>query len=183
MQIELLEASFDQIRPQAIAFSARFYDLLFHHHPELKPLFAETTQEAMGKKLMVSLAAIVENLRSPEILTVALQSLGARHVQVGTLEEHYPFVGQALLETFAEYLGSDWTPELATAWQDAYGVIVTIMLQGAEDPESHLEPELTFYDWIDLYGESSPRIRDAMAGLTDFHYGNRPDPDVVKDLD
>ncbi len=46
------------------------------------------------------------------------------------------------------------------------------MLAGAENPQAHLEPELTFYDWIDLYGEESPQVRDAIATLTNFHYGH-----------
>ncbi|MGB3296185.1 MAG: globin domain-containing protein [Phormidesmis sp.] len=108
-----------------------------------------------------------------------MKSLGARHFEVGTLEEHYPLVGQALLETFASYLGAAWTTEMAAAWSEAYEVIVTVMLDGAKEPQAHLEPELTFYDWIDLYGEENPRIKDAFATLTEFHYGNKPAPEAV----
>jgi|GEM_PF-1044836 len=179
MEIELLERSIDQVLADAIAFSASFYQTLFRHNPEVKVLFAHTRQPALEKKLIFSLAAIVENLRNPEVLEPALKSLGARHFQVGTLAAHYPLVGEALLETFASYLGSHWTPAVAAAWQDAYEAIATIMLAGAENPEAHLGPELTFYDWVDLYGESSPRVKAAIASLTHFHYGNTPtkDPD------
>ncbi|PZD73073.1 Bacterial hemoglobin [Acaryochloris thomasi RCC1774] len=171
MNIELLERSFEQIRPQAIAFSNHFYETLFRHNPGIKPLFANISQQAQGKKLIFSLAAIIENLRSPEVLEPALKSLGARHFEVGTLEEHYPLVGQALFETFAAYLGSDWTPATMDAWQEAYEAIATIMLEGAQNPQAHLEPELTFYDWVDLYGEGSPKVKDAIFSLTNFQYG------------
>ncbi len=171
MDVALLEKSFGQVSPHAIEFSASFYQNLFSHHPELKVLFAETSQEAQEKKLIFSLAAIIENLRNPDVLQPALKSLGARHVQVGTIRSHYPFVGQALLETFAEYLQADWTEGLAIAWSEAYNAIANTMIEGAKNPEAHLEPELTFYDWIDLYGEESPKVRDAIATLTDFHYG------------
>ena len=173
MDVALLEESFGQVSPRAIEFSASFYQNLFRHHPELEALFADTSQEAQEKKLIFSLAAIVENLRNPDILQPALKSLGARHVQVGTIRSHYPFVGKALLETFAEYLQADWTETLAIAWTQAYDAIASIMIEGAKHPEAHLEPELTFYDWIDLYGEESPQVRDAIATLTDFHYGKR----------
>ena len=170
MNIELLEMSFGQISDRAIAFSESFYEALFRHHPELKPMFAEVSLEAQEKKLIFSLAAIVENLRNPEVSRRALLSLGARHVQVGTLKEHYPLVGQALLETFEAYLGKDWTPEVASAWLEAYDAIAATMLEGAKHPEEYLEPELTFYDWIDLYGESSPKVKKTIANLTDYHY-------------
>ncbi len=175
MDVKLLEKTFGQVSPQAIAFSASFYENLFRHHPELEPLFKETTQQAQEKKLIFSLAAIIENLRNPEVLQPALQSLGARHSQVGTISTHYPMVGQALLDTFAAYLHTDWTPEAANAWIEAYEAIATTMMDGAKNPEAHLAPELTFYEWIDLYGEESPQVRDAIATLTRFHYGNRPD--------
>lgn len=171
MKIELLEETFGQIAPQAIAFSASFYDNLFRQNPDLKPLFANASREAQDKKLIFSLAAIVENLRSPEILAPALQSLGARHFQIGTLEKHYPLVGQALLDTFAAYLGAAWTAEAANAWLEAYNLIAKIMVEGTIRPEEHLTPELTFYEWIDLYGETDPMVKAAIAQLTDFKYG------------
>ena len=174
MDIALLETSFEQIKPQAIAFSASFYEALFQLSPQLKPLFANTSQQAQEKKLIFSLAAIVDNLRSPEILGPALASLGARHLEVGTLKEHYPLVGHALLNTMAEYLGDSWTPELADAWLNAYEAIANTMLDGTINPEQHLEPELTFYDWIDLYGEENSQLKTAIASLTSHHYGSTP---------
>ena len=173
MDITLLESSFEQVAPQAIAFSASFYETLFKHNPQLKPMFAEVSPEAQEKKLVFSLAAIVENLRNPDVLQPALKSLGARHFQVGTLERHYPLVGQALIETLASYLQDSWTPEVEKAWSDAYTVIAETMLLGAINPAAHLEPELTFYDWVDLYGEEDPQVKQIIQSLTDFHYRDR----------
>jgi nitric oxide dioxygenase len=42
----------------------------------------------------------------------------------------YGWVGASLLATLAEVAGDEWTPELATAWTDAYGAIAGLM-QGA----------------------------------------------------
>lgn len=170
MDIALLETSFEQIKPQAIAFSASFYDTLFHISTQLKPMFASTSKQAKEQKLIFSLAAIVDNLRNPEILGPALASLGARHLQVGTLEEHYPLVGHALLNTLADYLGDSWTPELSQHWLTAYEAIANTMLDGTQNPEQHLEPELTFYDWIDLYGEENSQLKAAIAKLTQHQY-------------
>ena len=173
MDIQLLESSFEKIAPQAVEFSASFYETLFQHYPELEPMFEEVSQESQEKKLVFSIAAIVENLRNPDVLAPALKSLGARHFQVGTLAQHYPMVGQSLLDTFAVYLGSSWTPEVANAWSDAYENIATTMLEGTKDPKKHLEPELTFYEWIDLFGEESPQVKATIKSLTDFHYRQR----------
>ena len=173
LDINLLETSFDRVRHDAVKFSATFYHKLFHYHPELKPLFAKADLVAQEKKLITSLAIIVENLRNPEELNMALKSLGAYHQQVGTIEEHYPFVGQALVETFAEYLGDKWNLDTHQAWLNAYGVITETMLEGAKNPEAYLGGELTFYEWLDLYGESSPEVRTALASTTHFQYRNQ----------
>ena len=173
LDINLLENSFDRVRHDAVNFSASFYNKLFAYHPELRPLFAKANLAAQEKKLIVSLAIIVENLRNPEELSMALKSLGAYHQQVGTIEEHYPFVGQALVETFAEYLGNKWDRDTHKAWLDAYSLITKIMLEGAKNPEAYLGGELTFYEWLDLYGESSPEVRQEIAGITHFEYRDR----------
>lgn len=173
LNIDLLENSFDRVKHDAVEFSASFYHKLFDYHPELKPLFANTDLAAQEKKLIVSLAIIVENLRNPEQLSMALKSLGAYHQQVGTMKEHYPFVGQALVETFAEYLGDLWHLDTHQAWLNAYSLITEIMLEGAKNPEAYLGGELTFYEWLDLYGESSPEVRKAIASTTHFEYRNQ----------
>lgn len=96
--------------------------------------------------------------------------MGAYHQELGTLREHYPFVGQALIETFAEYLGEAWTIETEQAWLDAYHLICEIMLEGANNPSSYLGGNLTFYEWLDLYGESSSTIREMITDTTHFKY-------------
>lgn len=173
LNIQLLEASFAKIKPNLDAFSATFYNNLFAFYPELKPLFAKADLASQEKKLITSLAIIIENLRNPQELTLALKSLGAYHHEVGTIAEHYPLVGQALIETFAGYLGSEWNPQTERAWLDAYNFIAGVMLQGAKNPSDYLGGELTFYEWLDLYGESSPNIKKAIADTTHFKYRNQ----------
>lgn len=172
-QIRLLEDSFEKIKPNCMAFSECFHRHLFEYHPEVKPMFEEVSLELQEKKLVASLALIVENLHNPEALAHALQGLGAYHVTKGTLAEHYPYVGQALLGAFEEFLGEDWTPEVADAWKQAYRAISDIMLEGADHPNDFLNGELTFYEWLDLYGESSPTLHKLVESTTHFKYGAR----------
>ena len=132
LQVALLESSFALVVPKATEFSESFYDNLFTDYPAAKPLFASTDVKEQSKKLLTSLVFVVENLKKPEALTDALKGLGARHVKYGALPEHYPLVGNTLLKTFGQYLGSDWTPEVKKAWVDAYGLITEVMLDGAD---------------------------------------------------
>lgn len=139
LNIELLEESFNRIKPNAPEFATSFYDNLFADYPQAKPLFANTNMAEQKKKLIASLVLVIQNLRKPDALTGALKGMGARHVQYGTLPEHYPLVGASILKTFESYLGPDWTPEVKQAWVDAYGAIANLMLEGADYPEAILK--------------------------------------------
>lgn len=132
LKVELLEQSFEQVKPQADAFISSFYDNLFTDYPAAQSLFANTNMAKQKKMLLGALVMVVENLRQSDVLSEKLKGLGARHVKYGTLPEHYPLVGNSLLKTFGQYLGANWTGEVKQAWVDAYGVITTLMLEGAE---------------------------------------------------
>jgi hemoglobin-like flavoprotein len=41
------------------------------------------------------------------------------------------WVGSSLLATLEEVAGEAWTPELESAWSDAYGAIAGLMRKGA----------------------------------------------------
>ncbi len=138
LQVEVLEQSFDEIKPHADEFVASFYENLFTANPEAKPLFETTDMEKQKKKLLDSLVLVVENLRMPDVLDKNLRGLGARHVKYGALPEHYPLVGSALLTTFEQYLQDKWTPEVKDAWVSAYGAISEIMLDGADYSEAEI---------------------------------------------
>lgn len=131
LKTDLLAASFDQVRDRSTEFTDYFYSTLFTDYPQVKPLFASTHMQSQSKKLFASLVLVVDNLTKPGVLEEALTGLGARHVKYGILPEHYPMVGGTLLKTFAFALQERWTPELESAWTEAYGAVTEIMLVGA----------------------------------------------------
>ncbi|MEG3841044.1 globin family protein [Microcoleus sp. herbarium14] len=139
LNVELLEQSFEQIKPRANDFVASFYENLFAAHPEVKPLFAHTNMVEQRKHLIAALVLVIQNLRKPEVLGKALKTLGAKHVGYGTIPQHYPAVGEALLTTFEQYLQQDWTIEVKQAWVDALTAITALMLNGAEEDYAPLE--------------------------------------------
>ncbi|MEM7759592.1 MAG: globin domain-containing protein [Cyanobacteria bacterium P01_A01_bin.40] len=55
------------------------------------------------------------------------------------MPEHYPLVGNALLETFEQYLGEKWTPSVKQSWVEAYNAITELMLDGANHDEEKLQ--------------------------------------------
>lgn len=139
LNVPVLEQTFSLVEPRASEFATSFYDILFANCPEARPLFAKTDMEKQKNKLIMSLVYVVSNLNYPNQLTSTLKDLGAKHFTYGAMQEHYPIVGQALLQTLETYLGFHWTLEIQQAWTDAYHEIARIMLEGAKEHQSNLE--------------------------------------------
>jgi hemoglobin-like flavoprotein len=107
-----------------------FYGRLFEIDPALRPLFKGDIKE-QGKKLMVMLASAVRGLDKLDELIPVVRTLGERHIGYGVKDEHYEVVGAALLWTLEKGLGPDFTPETKAAWTAVYGVLASVMKDGA----------------------------------------------------
>jgi hemoglobin-like flavoprotein len=132
LNVEVLETSFQVIQNSNRDFPAAFYANLLNDYPDVQPLFANTRMGEQGHHLADSLKFMVNNLRNAELLGTTLKGLGTRHVKYGVLPQHYPLVGSSLLKTMASFAGTAWTPDVKQAWVDAYGVITSVMLEGAD---------------------------------------------------
>jgi hemoglobin-like flavoprotein len=107
-----------------------FYDRLFEVAPSVKAMFpADMT--AQRRKLMATLAVVVNGLSNLESVLPAASALARRHVSYGAKPSHYPVVGGALLWTLEKGLGEAWTPETAAAWTAAYGTLSGYMIAEA----------------------------------------------------
>ena len=132
-QLELVESSFEKIKPYAHEFVVSFYQHLFQKHPKVKRLFNQTDMNKMYKKLLDSLILLVENLRDPAALRPVLKKLGAAHKGFGVIAQYYPAVCSALLATFPRYIPNDWTPDVQRAWSETFQAVTQIMLEGADE--------------------------------------------------
>lgn len=134
-QINLVQASFAEVRPIAVVAAELFYDRLFTLDPSLRPLF-KGDMAHQGRMLMSMLNAAVNGLTNLEALTPVLRQLGARHLNYGVRAEHYATVGSALLWTLEQGLGDQFTPAVREAWSAAYGLLADVMQLGASEAQS-----------------------------------------------
>jgi hemoglobin-like flavoprotein len=129
-QVKLVQESFSKVAPISEQAAVLFYDRLFEVAPAVKSMFpADLTEQR--KKLMATLAVVVNGLTNLESVLPAASALAKRHVSYGAKPEHYPVVGGALLWTLEKGLGAAWTPELAAAWTAAYGTLSGYMISEA----------------------------------------------------
>ncbi|MDA0351722.1 MAG: chemotaxis protein CheW [Chloroflexi bacterium] len=135
LNIELLEQSFELVKPRAEELVALFYEKLFEQHPAVVPLFDRTNMSAQRGKLLSALATVIASLRSPEALVPHLQEMGRRHVGYGAVPAHYEAVGTVLIETIGEIAGDLWSNELRDVWSDAITLVASVMIDAAAEVE------------------------------------------------
>jgi nitric oxide dioxygenase len=127
-QIALLRTSFDAVRPISEQAAALFYNRLFEIAPEVRPLFKGDMAE-QGRKLMATLAVVVNGISDMEKLRPAVEALGRRHADYGVEAAHFAPVGAALLWTLEQGLGEAFTPDVRAAWTEAYAALSATMLE------------------------------------------------------
>jgi nitric oxide dioxygenase len=126
-QIKVIQESFAKVAPISEEAAALFYGRLFEIAPEVEALFRSDMTE-QGRKLMATLAVVVNGLNNLESILPTVSALAKRHVNYGVKAADYEPVGAALLWALERSLGVHWTPELAAAWSAAYGLLSNFMI-------------------------------------------------------
>ncbi|MBR0795845.1 hemin receptor [Bradyrhizobium jicamae] len=129
-QVKLVQESFAKVAPISEQAAVIFYDRLFEVAPAVKAMFPADMSE-QRRKLMATLAVVVNGLSNLPSILPAASALAKRHVDYGARPEHYPVVGGALLWTLETGLGDAWTPDVAAAWTAAYGTLSGYMISEA----------------------------------------------------
>ena len=129
-QIKFVQDSFAKAAPISGKAAELFYGRLFEIAPQVRAMFPDD-MTGQRKKLMATLAIVVNGLNNLDTILPAASALAKRHVSYGAEAAHYPVVGQALLWTLEQGLGPSWTPEVAAAWTGAYATLSTFMISEA----------------------------------------------------
>jgi len=138
LNADLLESSFEALKPNAEHLVARFYEELFDRFPGVIPLFKNTQPEEQQKKLLAALQLVVNSLRKPQVLKKALLGLGERHQGYGAVLDHYGAVAETLLDVMSETAAELWTEDVARAWEDALNAVAEIMLSAYQSEGANM---------------------------------------------
>ena len=128
---QLVIESWKTLAPNRDQVGTIFYRRLFEIDPTLRHLFKDTILHEQIRKLTSMIDLIVQWLDAPERLVPVLKQLGARHNTYGVHDEHYAKFGTALIGTLEEALGDAFTPNVRSAWTEAYLLISSLMRRGA----------------------------------------------------
>ncbi len=134
-QVTLVQESFQKVLPIKDKAAEIFYDRLFELNPALRSIFPDDLTE-QRKKLMAALATVVSGLAQPDTILPSVQELGVRHINYGAKATDYGTVGEALIWTFEQGLGEDFTPAVRDAWIAAYTLLSNVMIEAAESSKA-----------------------------------------------
>jgi len=93
-----------------------FYSRLFAADPDIRALFP-MTMTAQRERAFAVLARLVWSLDNEPGCTDILDQLGRDHRRFGVTERHFSTFFATLRDTARHFIGSDWTPDIAAAWQ------------------------------------------------------------------
>ncbi|HLH50694.1 MAG TPA: globin family protein [Roseiarcus sp.] len=134
-QVDLVQSSFAKVAPIADAAAGLFYNRLFEIAPQTKLLFHSDMAE-QGRKLMTTLAVVVNGLKDLDAILPTAKALAVKHVGYGVTAAHYRPAGEALIWTLEQGLGPDFTAEVKEAWLAAYGALSGAMIAEAYGKEA-----------------------------------------------
>jgi NAD(P)H-flavin reductase/hemoglobin-like flavoprotein len=139
IDVDGLKRSWAQVSAHGDQVALRFYSRLFVTVPAARQMFP-LSMVGQRDRLVTALGHTVAHVDDLDRLVPYLEQLGRDHRRFGVLADHYGPVGDALLATLADFLGRDWTLELAQSWADAYALVARTMMAAADDDAARSTP-------------------------------------------
>ncbi len=130
--ITIVKATIPALAEHGAVITAAMYRRLFED-AEIAALFNQANQKsgAQVHALATAILAYARNIESLAALGPAVERIAQKHIGYAILPEHYPHVATALLGAIEEVLGGAATPDVLTAWGEAYWFLADI-LKGRE---------------------------------------------------
>jgi NAD(P)H-flavin reductase/hemoglobin-like flavoprotein len=135
----LIDRTLAEAAPHTERLIGYFYAVLFTEHPELRLLFP-AAMDLTRDRLLATLLEAARLIDDRPALTRLLAPMGRGHRRFGTLPEHYPPFGRALLAALRRYASSTWSADAEAAWARAHQLISEIMMRAAANSELSTPP-------------------------------------------
>ncbi|MEA3297123.1 MAG: globin domain-containing protein [candidate division Zixibacteria bacterium] len=136
LNVQLIRDTVKHVGQKREEFRTRFYEILFEKHPSLQSMFDADDRIIFGNLFDDAVNVIITSFEDTDKLEVTLLELGRRRYYTNLKSEHFSVFEEVLLEVLAEVVGSDWTREVESAWDEAIGLTFAIMRRAQETVKS-----------------------------------------------
>ena len=147
--IEIVKSTAPILEMRGKEITTAFYRNLFVKHPELLNIFNHANQQRGRQQtaLANTVTAAAHYIDRLEVLLPVVKQIAHKHRSLAIKPEHYPIVGENLLEAIKEVLGEAATDEIIGAWAEAYGAIAEVFI--AVEKEMYEEVQEAEGGWAD----------------------------------
>lgn len=137
----LVKGSIPVLETQGEALTRHFYQRLFQENPGVRAFFNPAHQHAGSQQraLAAAICGFARHVDDLDALRAVVDRIAHKHVSLQVQPEHYPIVGRTLLGAIQDLLGDAATPELLSAWEEAYGLLAAVLI----DQENRLYRQQT----------------------------------------
>lgn len=141
--IEIIKSTVPVLKDHGTTITTRFYELLFSKNPELLNIFNHVNQKQGRQQTALANAvyAAAVHIDQLEAVLPAVKQIAHKHRSLGIKAEHYPIVGENLLQAIKDVLGDAATDEIINAWADAYGVIADVFISVEKEMYEQVESQ------------------------------------------
>ena len=125
-----VKACWDKIKSAkgSDSFVDKFYQQMFKHHPETRPLFPENLME-QKRTLLSTLDNVINGIEYINELEKELIELGQHHKNIGIKREMFNAFITTIVETANSSSDYRLTNEELISWENAFREISNIMLK------------------------------------------------------
>lgn len=123
----IIKATAPVLKEHGEAITTEMYKVLFEKYPQTKELFKDAEPDQY-KKLASAVYAYAANIDQLENLGKGIEQMATVHVNTNVQPEHYPMVGDALLQAIKNVLGDAATDEVMAAWEEAFGFLANVLI-------------------------------------------------------
>lgn len=115
--------------------TARMYQIAFTERPEYKRFFENTWMKhpldggPQPARLAEAVCAYAMNIDNLDALKGPLKYIAHKHTTMRVIAEQYPVIGASLLQAIKDVLGDAATPEVMTAWGEAYKFLADVLIE------------------------------------------------------
>ncbi len=115
---DLIERSLEAVAQQVGDPTERVYRRLFELAPELEALFTRDSDGAVrGQMLQQVFETILDLVGSNAYAEVLIGTEWLNHQNLGVPAQQFELFFEAMISTFRDVLGEQWTPEFDGAWR------------------------------------------------------------------
>lgn len=137
--IDIVKSTAPLVKEKGFEITMRMYEIAFDQRPEYRRFFVNTwmshPEEAKNQagQLAGAIYLYAKNIDNPAALSRPIQHIAKAHVATNIVAENYPVIGECLIAAIKDILKEDATPEVLTAWSEAYSDLADVFINAEKE--------------------------------------------------